>query len=110
MKQSVNQSDFLYAFHDMNRADQFSVGARNALFEYLEELEQDTGVEIELDVIALCCDYSEHENSRACIEDMGYDFKPEASDPEEVDDECLHYLRDNTQVIEFEGGIIIQGF
>jgi hypothetical protein len=29
------------------------------LFDYLEQYEEDTGQEIELDVISLCCDYSE---------------------------------------------------
>ena len=68
--------------------------------------------EIELDVIALCCDYSEHESALDCIEDLGYGFEPEPEDTEESTNEeaALEYLRENTQVITFEGGIIIQGF
>ena len=52
MKQSVNNSDFHTAFNNMNRGDQFSYDAKNALFEYLEEYEQDCDTEVELDVIA----------------------------------------------------------
>ena len=110
MKQSVNNSDFHTAFNQMGRGDQFSYDALSALFDHLKELERDLGEEEELDVIALCCDFCEHESASECIEDMGYGFKPEASDPEEVDDECLEYLREKTQVITFEGGIIIQQF
>ena len=58
MKQTVNFSAFCDAFHAYNRYDQFGYDALKVLFDYLEELEEDTGNEMELDVIALCCDYS----------------------------------------------------
>lgn len=111
MKQSVNQNDFHDAFLNMGRGDQFSYAARNALFEYLEELEQDIGEEIELDVIALCCDYSEHEDAVECIKDMGYNFDLEDFNNEEEKVEAAQdYLMENTIVIVFDEGIIIQGF
>jgi len=59
MKQHINRSAFHDAFSAMNRSEQFSYKGLNALFDYLENLEEDTGEEIELDVIALCCDYTE---------------------------------------------------
>lgn len=62
MKQAVNFTDFVDAFRDMNRDNQFTYLGKRALFDYLESLEDDTGQEIELDVIALCCEYSEYEN------------------------------------------------
>lgn len=62
MKQSVNKSDFHAAFNQMDRGDQFTPAALSALFEYLEEYEQDTGEEIDLDIIALCCDCTEDES------------------------------------------------
>ena len=58
MKQSVNFSAFVDAFRAYGRYDQFGYDALRILFDYLEEYEQDTGEEMELDVIALCCDYS----------------------------------------------------
>ena len=58
MKTTVNQSAFIDAFHNFDRYDQFGYAALSSLFDYLEQLEDDTGEEIELDVIALCCDYS----------------------------------------------------
>ena len=59
MKQTINVYDFRDAFRNHQRADNFSYEGLTALFEYLEELEEDTGEEMELDVIALCCDFTE---------------------------------------------------
>ena len=110
MKQSVNNSDFHTAFNQMGRGDQFSYEALNALFEYLEEYEQDCETEVELDVIALCCDYSEHESAVDCINDLGYDCDMEQINEHCKEDFAIDYLRENTQVIVFDEGIIIQGF
>ena len=38
----------------------WSYQGASALAEYLEEIEGDTGEELELDVVAIRCDYSEH--------------------------------------------------
>jgi len=54
MKQTINQSQFIDAFHNFNRYDQFGYEALCSLFDYLEDMDED----MELDVIALCCDYS----------------------------------------------------
>jgi hypothetical protein len=63
MKQSVNEYDFRRAFELADRKDNFSYDGLAALFDYLEQYEEDCGTEIELDVIALCCDYSEEKVS-----------------------------------------------
>ena len=110
MKTTVTCSDFVDAFRHAGREDQFTVAGRKALFDYLEELENDTGTELELDVIALCCDYSEYPNALAAAKDMS-SFDPDAeADGDEQEQAALEYLRDNTQVIEFDGGIIIASF
>lgn len=62
MKQSVNMHQFERAFVDMGREDQFSYEALQALFNYFEELENEGMEEIELDVIAICCDFTEYES------------------------------------------------
>ena len=59
MKQTINQHQFIDAFTQAGRGEQFSRDALGLLFEHFEALEQDTGTEIELDVIAICCEYSE---------------------------------------------------
>ena len=58
MKQSIN----LYAFRDAFltlRPNSFSYEGLDVLFEYLEEYEDSVGEEMELDVIAICGDFSE---------------------------------------------------
>lgn len=59
MKINVNFHRFQDAFTNYGRGNQFSYEALQQLFNYLEQLEEDTGEEIELDVIALCCEYTE---------------------------------------------------
>lgn len=58
MKQTVNQHEFRRAFEQC-RPDNFSYEGLGALFEYLEQWEEDCGEELEFDVIAICCDFSE---------------------------------------------------
>lgn len=62
MKQTINFYDFMQAFERYGRENQFSREGLCALFEMLEEYEQDTDQEIELDVIALCCDFTEYDS------------------------------------------------
>jgi len=62
MKQTVYFDDFKQAFKQMGRENQFSYEGLTTLFEMLDEYEQDTGEELELDVIALCCDFSEYDS------------------------------------------------
>lgn len=57
--QTVGLSDFRDAFRRCNRDDNFSYEGKKVLFDYLEQYSEDTGDPIELDVIALCCDYEE---------------------------------------------------
>ena len=95
----IDTYEFKRAFADHNRADQFSYEGFTALFEWLEELAEDTSEPYELDVIALCCEFTEY-SDLAEIQDnySGMDIVS-------ADD-----LRDHTHVIEFDGGLIIQDF
>jgi hypothetical protein len=45
-----------------------------ALFDYLQELEDCAGYEFELDVIALCCDYTRFDSLRDYNEQYGTDY------------------------------------
>lgn len=58
MKTTVSVYDFRDAFKSV-RPNTFSYEALGHLFEYFEQFEEDTGQEMELDVIAICCDFSE---------------------------------------------------
>ena len=111
MKKTINFNDFVDSFSE-DRKNQFSYEGKKALFEYLEQCEEDTGEEMELDIIALCCEYTEYESAIDCANNY-FDFALSDIDnisAEEAEEEALEYLRNRTQVIEFDGGIIIQDF
>ena len=108
MKTTVNRYDFKRAFADAGRKDQFSYDGLKALFEYLEQLEQDTGEELELDVIALCCDYSEDTPEAIAA---NYSIDIEGMDEDEIVDAVREYLMDNGAYCgEFPGGFIYSSF
>lgn len=60
MKQTVTEYEFVNAFDKMDRGGSFTRTGRVALYEYLTELEEDCGIELDLDVIAICCDFTEY--------------------------------------------------
>jgi len=101
MYDTVNFSQFndWFVRDDNSYKNNFSYEARKALFDYLEELEDDTGDKIEFDPIAFCCEYSEYDNFKKVQEN--YDGI-----------ENLEKLKDNTTVIEIEDSekLIIQNF
>jgi hypothetical protein len=109
MYQTITKYDFTEAFKRMGRGDQFSYAGLQSLFDHLEELEEEDGIGMELDVIALCCDYEEWDTALDTA--IEYGFNPgEYSDKEEEDmlDDALEYLNDRTSVIHVGDGIIIQ--
>lgn len=104
MYQTISQWDFVRAFTEMNRESNFSEEGRIALFELLEEVNPDS----ELDVIAICCDFTEYSN----LNELKAEYSHLLEDEEfEDDDEVLEFFRDETVVLELSnGGIIIQQF
>ena len=112
MKETVDIHRFRAAFAEL-RPDNFSRPALAALFDYLDQLEQDLGEEQELDVIAICCDWTEYRDAIEAAEAYGWEA-PEIPEGEERDDtsdrKALEFLQDNTHVVEFDGGILVLNF
>lgn len=109
MKQTVNFSDFVDAFRAYDRYDQFGHQALMVIFEHLEEIEQSTGEEIELDVVAICCDY-ETDNWEAIAENYSIDLSG-LEDEEEKQQAVVDYLNENTIVLgETDCEIVYQVF
>lgn len=96
---TIDIYDFRAAFTDYDRADQFSYDGLCALFDWLSEMANDCTEPYELDVIALCCEFTEY-SDLAEIKDIYSNTEINS-----IDD-----LRDYTTVLEFDGGIIIQDF
>jgi hypothetical protein len=105
MKQSINEYQFRDAFHKMGRGEQFSYDGLTALYNYLEQYEDDIGEEIELDVIALCCDFTEYDSLEEFQADYGRGFS-------DIDKRFKYSIEDTTTMIPIEGtnSFIIQQF
>jgi predicted ArsR family transcriptional regulator len=96
MKTTISRYDFERAFVDAGRKDQFSYEALGLLFAYLEEYEESTGEEIELDVIALCCEY--YEDTLESIA-ANYSIDLDGMDDDEQLEAVREYLEENTQLV-----------
>lgn len=109
MKTTVSSSDFHDAFRRYDRLENFCWKGREALFEYLEQLEEDTGEELELDVISLCCDYSEYSTALEGANEYGFEVDSDL-DEDDQEESALEWLQDQTTVIVHDEGVIIQSF
>jgi hypothetical protein len=105
MKTIVSEYQFVESFRLCGRESQFSVRARYALFSHFENIEQWTDTDIELDPIGICCEFAEYPSALKAAHDYG--FKGRELDTEES---ALEWLQNRTQVIEFDGGLVIQQF
>lgn len=112
MKTTVNLQQFRQAFFDMGRHNQFSSDGLRVLFEALEQYEDETGEETELDVIALCCEYSENTPEQiAVMYDLEW-VKEQSENNEEFIKSMLEVLNESTFVcgVTNSGTIIYQQF
>jgi hypothetical protein len=108
MKMTLTTNQAARMLCDKNAS--WSWDAAFALCEYLQELEDGIGDEIEFCPVAIRCDWSEHASLEEWANDYG--FEPEASteDEREREEEIRDYIRDNGQLIEFDGGVIVSRF
>ena len=100
MINKINKYSFRQSFIDQGRQNNFSYDGLTNLFDYFEEYEDSTGEQIELDVIAICCEFTEFESLD--------DFHNAYSKSEYPN---IDTIMDYTQVIENnDGSFIIQNF
>lgn len=113
MKTTLSTSQAVSLLLSDANANWSPAGAR-ALVEYLEEIESSEGVELELDIVALRCDYSEWETVLEAAVEYGYEPNPtlgeEAQDDDDRELDALDWLTYQTTVIKFPAGIIIATF
>ena len=99
MKQSITKCQFHDAFRAYNKLDNFTYDGLSTLFDYFEEYQEDTGCEIELDVIAICCEYTEYKDIEEFQSNYGNDF------------ETIEVIQNHTTVIRVnDESFIIQDF
>ena len=114
---TVDSFMFVDAFRNMGYENKFSYEALEALFGFLENCEEETDDRIELDVVGLCCDFTEYEKAVEAAEDYGFTTELEAEDynsPEDFEEakesEAREWLEYRTLVISFDSGLIIKNF
>lgn len=93
MKITVNRSRFIDEFNDSSRAGTFSNEGLNALFDYLEELDED----YELDIVALCCDYAE-DTYDGIADNYGLDLSSYKTREDRIE-AVKEYLEEHTSIV-----------
>ena len=94
-----------------------------ALADYLEGLEDDGNrchicggdtTRIEIDITAIRCEYSEYDNALEALsdydEDAVFEIRKLHDDPDAQEAAALYQLEQKTNVLPFEGGVIIEQF
>ena len=74
MIQTMNEYQFTQAFKEI-RPNNFSYEGLKALFDWFEEYEEGTGEKVELDVIGICCDFSEYDSLKEYNDDYGTEYE-----------------------------------
>jgi len=111
MKMTINESRFKNQFRLHGCSDTFSSNGLTALYEHLEEVfDESSEYEYDLDVIGLCCDFTEFNTVFEAAKDHRLFTIDEKLNEEEQEREAVQFLSDKTTIIQFEGGVIIQNF
>jgi predicted ArsR family transcriptional regulator len=95
MKQTLNFTTFANTFQNSSRKNQFSYEALELIYDYIDEYERDTGEEIEFDMIAICCEWSESTPEEIA---RSYDIDLEGKEGAAALMHVYEYLNDETQV------------
>lgn len=123
----VTKSMFLDEWNEWeDRKDTFRYEGKCALYDYLESYEEDTDTPVILDIITLCCEYTEYDSAYDAMynyqpedmpvcEDTGVDENGHGMDLVEIQQAtekmCHEWLEEQTTVIDVEGGgVIIANF
>ena len=105
MKQEINLYQFRDAFYNMDRKENFSYEGLELLYDMFEELDEN----MELDVIAICCEYGEDG-----WEDIANNYSidlDECEDDDEKEDAVREYLNENTFLVgETDNSFVYQLF
>lgn len=108
-------------FKQCGRENHFSYEGFNALYDYLDEYSGEVGEDFKVDVIALCCDFTEYSGWEELYNNYSYSYNNESETFEELEendelDDFKEWVQDRTTVIEVTDyknnivGIIIQNF
>ena len=120
MKKTLTNYEIAHELLQDENANWTHAGAF-ALAEYFQEYEDSVSEELELDVVAIRCDFTESESMQDWIVDYygkplgesmklaGIDLDGE-EDEDEIDGWIRSYIQDHGTLIEFSSGIIVSSF
>ena len=131
MKITLNTNDIAQALYNDKNANWSYEGA-TALAEWLEEMEEGSEEEQELDVVAIRCDFSQFDNLSTWVKEYyGRDLSQSLADAgidcedcedidgldnlrdgynDELDNLIRDHINDRGTLIEFNGGVIVSSF
>jgi len=105
MKTIVSEFQFVDSLRLCGRESQYSVPARRALFAHFEQVEEDSDTELTLDPVGICCEWAEYPSALKAAHDYGSSGKEN-----DTEESALEWLQGRTQVVPFDGGIVVQQF
>jgi hypothetical protein len=108
MKTTVYFSEFCDYFRDI-RPDNFSYQGLRILFDYFEQYESDTGENVDFDVIAICCDFSE-DSFENIADQYGIELDPEMDEDYQKQQVIEHLEGEGAYVGDSINGIIYRNF
>ena len=108
-------------FRECGRKNHFSPEGFDALYDYLYDYSEDVGEDFKVDVIALCCDFTEYSDWEELYNNYSYSYNNKSKTFEELEednelDDFKEWVQDSTPVIEVTNykndivGVIIQNF
>ena len=103
--QTLGQGDFVQLFKESSRKDQFSAEALEAIFNYLDTYSEETGENVEFDIVGICCDWAEMTWQEIAL---SYDVDlSQCTDDDERIGEVEDFLCKNTQYCELSDGVFV---
>lgn len=87
-------ASFRDSFHSYGRSSQFSYDGLTAIYDHITDYEDEVGEQWELDVIGICCEYSEYEDF---AEIQG--VYPDLHDMADLENETFVIIAESTIII-----------
>lgn len=116
MRTTLSTTEYAHRLIDDTNANWTRAGAF-ALVEYLEELEEDIGEEIDFCPVGLRCDYSQYKSLEDWAkehwlipEDAWKELRLVTGDTDELDEAIRDYIRNHGTLLEFSDGVIVSSF
>lgn len=118
--EKISSSDLYHMACRMDRGHNFGYAGWNAIGEYLEQLSEDISEDVEVDIVAICCEYSSADSVDEFYNEwrssLGFSREGlnintaeiwEDMDEEEKLEAIRDYLQENTSIVVCEENLII---